>query len=598
MMTPRRLGSDRAPGGVGVASTWKWLGLATAAALLVGTTPAAGQVLAMRLSSTVDLSPVSPQHLPPVTVPGNSAPNDLDPATAALWTEPGWSAPYTREITSDGSAANGESVSGGLRQVDLAGIRRGLLPGNLALTPPVAGGTITSPYGWRLNPTGPGSYIHIGQDYGVPCGTPVRAAEAGVVVQSAWAGHSGQRIRVDHGSGVETAYSHNSLLVAKVGDRVQRGSLLALSGTSGNSTGCHVHFEVYLNGTWVNPALYLPAVPGAPRLMTPDEMLAIARSKSAGPATTSRDAGHQHDADGSAAARSGSPAAEDKAPSARKPEVDFPATTEPRTSGPKAPPAKRSPAPRDPAPRPPKTAERTAPATPDDAAETPTEPSTPPAAPSTPAEPSDPATPPAAPSTPAEPSQPVVPAPKSGDPAEPSDPTTPPAEPSEPTEPTTNPSAPTATPPAEPSDPTTPPAETSPATAPPTEPGTEPDTEATGAPAARPKASKDSGAAPQSAQQAAGTSAAYASVASFERLCVGFATAAKTLRTASITLDSTELALLRDAVAGAPETPGRELPELENLDETTTVGDAAEVCAVLFEDSGTAPAAGAAHAGK
>lgn len=566
----------------------------------------------MRFVASAAGAPIASPYLPPVTVPGRSAPNGVAPATAALWTTPGWSPSYTPEITSDGSAANGESVSRGLRQVDLAGIRRGLLPGNLALTPPVAGGTITSPYGWRLNPTGPGSYIHIGQDYGVPCGTPVRAAEAGVVVQSAWAGHSGQRIRVDHGSGVETAYSHNSLLVAKVGDRVQRGNLLALSGTSGNSTGCHVHFEVYLNGTWVNPALYLPAVPGAPRLMTPDEMLAISRSKSAGPATTSRDAGHQHDAGGSAAARSGSPAAEDKAPSTRKPEVDSPATTDPRTSGPKAPPAKRSPAPRDPAPRPPKTAEHTAPAKPDDAAETPTEPSTPPAAPSTPAEPSQPVVPapksgepadPSDPATAAKPSDPTEPttnpsAPAATPSAEPSDPTTPPAEPSEPTEPTTNPSAPAATAPAEPGGPATPPAESSPATAPPTEPGPEPDTEATGAPAAHPKASRDSGAAPQSAQQAAGTPAADASVASFERLCVGYATAAKTLRTASITLDSTELALLRDVVAGATETPGPELPELENLDETTTVGDAAEVCAVLFEDSGTAPAAGAAHAGK
>ena len=182
-----------------------------------------------------------------------------------------WDRGYHPDISSDWAAQNGEGVStiGGSSHITTA--PAGLLPGGLALSTPVDSTRITSPFGWRLNPTGPGAYIHIGQDYGVPCGTPVRAAEDGTVVQSAWAGHSGQRVRVDHGSGVETAYSHNSLLVVHVGDTVRRGDLLALSGTTGNSTGCHVHFEVYLNGKWVDPARYLPLLAGHQRPVTPDE---------------------------------------------------------------------------------------------------------------------------------------------------------------------------------------------------------------------------------------------------------------------------------------------------------------------------------------
>lgn len=178
---------------------------------------------------------------------------------------------YHPDISSDGAAQNGEGVStiGGSSHITTA--PAGLLPGGLTLSAPVDSTRITSRFGWRLNPTGPGAYIHIGQDYGVPCGSPVRAAEDGTVVQSAWAGHSGQRVRVDHGSGVETAYSHNSLLVVHVGDTVRQGDLLALSGTTGNSTGCHVHFEVYLNGKWVDPARFLPLLPGQKRPVTPGE---------------------------------------------------------------------------------------------------------------------------------------------------------------------------------------------------------------------------------------------------------------------------------------------------------------------------------------
>ncbi|WP_411730679.1 peptidoglycan DD-metalloendopeptidase family protein [Paeniglutamicibacter sp.] len=152
----------------------------------------------------------------------------------------------------------------------------GALPGNIQLMHPVASLHITSPYGWRNNPTGPGRQIHVGQDYAVPCGSPVYASADGEVIQSAWAGHSGMRVTIDHGSSVRTGYSHNSRLIAKVGDTVRQGQLIALSGTTGNSTGCHVHFEVIIDGRWNDPRNFLPPVAGQPNPMIDSRHTTIA----------------------------------------------------------------------------------------------------------------------------------------------------------------------------------------------------------------------------------------------------------------------------------------------------------------------------------
>lgn len=144
---------------------------------------------------------------------------------------------------------------------------RGMLPGQLRLIHPVISRHITSPYGWRNNPTGPGTQVHIGQDYATPCGSPVYATADGTIVQSAWAGHSGMRVTIDHGNSVRTGYSHNSRLIAKVGDEVKQGQVIALSGTTGNSTGCHVHFEVIVDGRWNDPRNFLSTIPGQPSPM-------------------------------------------------------------------------------------------------------------------------------------------------------------------------------------------------------------------------------------------------------------------------------------------------------------------------------------------
>lgn len=102
-----------------------------------------------------------------------------------------------------------------------------------------------------------GAY-HGGVDWPCPTGTAVHAADSGVVVIAKRLTYSyGQYIVIDHGNGLSTLYAHNSSLCVSVGDKVSKGQLISYSGSTGNSTGPHLHFEVRLNGTKVNPMNYL-----------------------------------------------------------------------------------------------------------------------------------------------------------------------------------------------------------------------------------------------------------------------------------------------------------------------------------------------------
>ncbi|MGL3807725.1 M23 family metallopeptidase [Paeniglutamicibacter sp. R2-26] len=125
------------------------------------------------------------------------------------------------------------------------------------LAQPVDNIRLTSRFGHRKNPTGPGYMIHNGLDYAVPMGTPIKASAAGTVVQAGWAGHSGFRVEIDHGNGLHTSYNHNSAVKVAVGQKVERGEVVSLSGSTGNSTGPHLHLEVIVDGKWVDPAGWL-----------------------------------------------------------------------------------------------------------------------------------------------------------------------------------------------------------------------------------------------------------------------------------------------------------------------------------------------------
>ena len=118
---------------------------------------------------------------------------------------------------------------------------------------------VTSEFGYRSDPFTGQTKGHTGIDIAVPTGTSVRAALPGVVTKATYnAGGYGYYVMIDHGNGMVTLYAHNSKLMVSVGDTVEAGDTVSLSGSTGRATGPHLHFEVRVNGQRVNPRSYLP----------------------------------------------------------------------------------------------------------------------------------------------------------------------------------------------------------------------------------------------------------------------------------------------------------------------------------------------------
>ena len=118
-------------------------------------------------------------------------------------------------------------------------------------------GVVTSPYGYRTHPIFGTTIYHSGIDIGVDYGTPVHAADGGVVVEAGWISGYGYAVIIDHGNGLSTLYGHNQELAVSEGQSVSQGQVIAYAGSTGNSTGPHVHFEVRANGDPVDPSAYL-----------------------------------------------------------------------------------------------------------------------------------------------------------------------------------------------------------------------------------------------------------------------------------------------------------------------------------------------------
>ena len=116
---------------------------------------------------------------------------------------------------------------------------------------------VTSPYGWRFHPIQKRNKLHTGIDIGAGSGTAVLAAESGRVIMSSWNGGYGKCVVIDHGGGISTLYGHNSSLLVSVGQQVTKGQTIALCGSTGNSTGPHIHFEVLVNGRHTDPGAYV-----------------------------------------------------------------------------------------------------------------------------------------------------------------------------------------------------------------------------------------------------------------------------------------------------------------------------------------------------
>ena len=116
---------------------------------------------------------------------------------------------------------------------------------------------ITSYYGYRIHPIFKVKKLHTGIDIGAPTGSKITAAADGTVIFADWLGGYGKAMMVDHGGGIVTLYAHNSSFTAKEGQKVKRGDTIAKAGSTGNSTGPHLHFEVRKNGAYVDPVPWL-----------------------------------------------------------------------------------------------------------------------------------------------------------------------------------------------------------------------------------------------------------------------------------------------------------------------------------------------------
>jgi murein DD-endopeptidase MepM/ murein hydrolase activator NlpD len=135
-------------------------------------------------------------------------------------------------------------------------------------------GRLSSGFGERFHPILGYARFHAGLDLAVAAGTPIVAAADGKVASAGWAGGYGRMVAVVHGGGLETKYGHMSRIAAYPGEQVRRGDVIGYVGSSGLSTGPHLHFEVTRNGRPVNP-LSVKEIRGGPGQLTGEKLAAF-----------------------------------------------------------------------------------------------------------------------------------------------------------------------------------------------------------------------------------------------------------------------------------------------------------------------------------
>lgn len=163
----------------------------------------------------------------------------------------------TRQVTASGSA--GQFADALRAAVAAAGTGATGSPTAAPLPPVTPAGTWIRPADGQVSSGfGPRwGTMHEGMDIAAGSGSPVRAATTGVVRKASWYGGYGNAVIIDHGNGVKTLYGHNSKLLVKPGDRVEAGQVIAKVGSTGDSTGPHLHFEVQVDGEKINPRPWL-----------------------------------------------------------------------------------------------------------------------------------------------------------------------------------------------------------------------------------------------------------------------------------------------------------------------------------------------------
>ena len=145
-----------------------------------------------------------------------------------------------------------ESIRAALAEQQISAVNQRLSASTPSIWPST--GDVSSPYGLRWG----GSDFHPGVDIADDYGTPIYAAADGVVTEAGWnSGGYGNMVDIDHGNGIWTRYGHAQEVVVTAGQTVKKGQIIAYMGSTGYSTGPHVHYEVHVNGEVVNPASYL-----------------------------------------------------------------------------------------------------------------------------------------------------------------------------------------------------------------------------------------------------------------------------------------------------------------------------------------------------
>ncbi|PKO45923.1 MAG: peptidase M23 [Betaproteobacteria bacterium HGW-Betaproteobacteria-22] len=146
-----------------------------------------------------------------------------------------------------------------LSEIEAKLLQQSVLKNALPNSSPVQAAFNSSSFGWRLDPFNGHKAFHEGLDFTAETGTPIYAAAGGIVTAAVQTPDYGKIIKIDHGSGLETRYAHASKLLVNTGERVKKGQKIAEVGSTGRSTGPHLHYEIRLNGNPLDPRKYLSA---------------------------------------------------------------------------------------------------------------------------------------------------------------------------------------------------------------------------------------------------------------------------------------------------------------------------------------------------
>ncbi len=165
----------------------------------------------------------------------------------------------TSEVAKDDDSIGEEDSPSAEYAFDLGLVRQMSATSNglTQMSMPIIPKRISSPFGYRVNPVTGNYGIHGGLDMSANTGTVIKAALPGKVLRSKYSSDYGNFVTIDHGDGLVTLYAHCSKLLVEVGDKVRQGDAIALVGSTGRSTGPHLHFEVRINDVRINPQYFL-----------------------------------------------------------------------------------------------------------------------------------------------------------------------------------------------------------------------------------------------------------------------------------------------------------------------------------------------------